>query len=221
MITLDNVVSIDYGAGQDTNFAGSQLIDPNGIVYCRPDPDSPSDQTLLYEEQLGGQLMAIWTISDTVSTISSNANTDAGFDCLVVSEIVEFQEVSYTAEDWAINPARIYSMRQNPTTNNCEVRLWSDNVQGMLPFVFNDTSSNISFNANGPVVQVQHGAVSAVDENPLPEVTDIYWATKFEERRIKSRGNGVPGLSTDDYVWISTSRSFKTVYTLDNSNSSS
>lgn len=217
MITIANVISIN----EDTNFNGNQQIDPAGIVYVRPNP-SDSTQTLLYEEQLGSQPPRRWVIDETLANIVTNTNTDTGYEVLVSSELVSFMDStendSFAGETWAINPARIFQMR-DADGDDAIVRLNCMNVQGLLEFVFEDTSATISTTANTTITQVESGLVSHINGNPLPNNETIYWSTRLVEKVIPAR-TGPANYSTPEEVHIATFEAKKIIYTIGTESSS-
>lgn len=213
MITIDNVINIDGF----TEFAGSQQIDPAGIVYIRTNPEDTTT-TLLYEEQLGAQELRIWTIDETVANVASNAVTDAGYECIVTKAGLKFMLEDITGT-WGINPARIFQMRDNEA-NKAIIRLNSMNTQGLLEFVLNGTSASIFTTANNTITQVEVGEVSEINEAPLLATETIYWSTRLVEKVIPAR-TGAADYSTPEQVWVATFEAKTIIYTIDSGGSSS
>lgn len=215
MVTIDNVISIDGY----TEFAGSNDIDPAGIVYARPYPDDAT-QTLLYEEQFASFKQRIWLIDDTVTNLIANVNGDAGYDVLVEGTLVSFMlDTEFATETWATNPARIYQMRESATGNNAIIRLNSYNVQGLLEFEFDRTPAAYATDANTTITQVESGLVDKINENELPEPVTIYWSTRLVQKDIPAR-TGFGSNSTPQVIHVATSESKIIEYSIDANTSS-
>lgn len=198
MITVDNVISIN----NYTEFAGSNQIDPAGIVYLRPNPED-STQTLLYEEQLGSQEPRRWVIDQTLANVVTNTNTDAGYDVVVSAVLVLFmEEDEFAGETWSINPSRIFEMRDN-VDEEAVIRLNSMNTQGLLEFVVETNSRDFAVLANGTIQQVENGTVDRINENELGEDVVIYWSTRLVEKDIPAR-TGFGGNTTPNVIHIAT-----------------
>ena len=210
MVTIDSVINIDGY----TEFAGSQEIDPAGIVYIRPYPDDAT-KTLLYEEQFASFKQRTWLIDQTVTNIIANVNTDAGYDVLVEGILVSFMlDTEFAGETWTTNPARIFQMRESATGNNAIIRLNSYNVQGLLEFEFDRTPAAYATDANTSITQVESGLVNKINENELPESVTIYWSTRLVQKDIPAR-TGFGGNSTQQVVHIATAESKIIEYSID------
>ena len=210
MVTIDNVISIDGY----TEFSGSQPIDPAGIVYARPYPDDAT-QTLLYQEQFGSFQQRTWLIDNSVTTVLTNINTDAGYDVLVEGTLVSFMlDTEFAGETWTTNPARIFQMRTSATGDNSIIRLNSSNVQGLLEFEFDRTPAAYATDANTSSTQVESGLVNKINENELPESVTIYWSTRLVKKDVPAR-TGFGGNSTQQVVHIATEESKIIEYSID------
>lgn len=212
MITIDNVISID----DDVNFAGSQELDPQSIVYARPNP-ADDTQTLLYQDQKGAFKPRWWLIDETLSNVVTNAVTDAGFEVLLNYPAVKFEEVEVDY-NIALNPARIWYMTN--VAQQAFVRFWADDIQGLTDLTWVQLSADVAADANATIQQVEAAYCSHVNELPLADSATIYYSTTVVDKVVPAR-TGAANYSTPEQIYISTYNSQKIVLTVDASGSSS